>query len=128
MTKESRKQEPRATLAPDVQALLQSNGANLAAFMQAAQTWFQGCVSVSQELAGFAGRRLREDMESSQALMNCRDPQEALRAQLDFARSATQQYLEEANKLMGLTQEIAQECWAPIEECAKQGLETKPKD
>jgi hypothetical protein len=128
MTKDPRKtatpgnggQQP--TFAPDLESLMDANGANLDAFMKASEALWAGMAQIGQEMVQFASSRLKENVELSGAIMQCGDPREAFRIECDHCRSATQRYLDEANKLMGLAAEVSQRSWAPIEVLTKETL------
>jgi hypothetical protein len=54
--------------------------------------------------------------------MRCGDPQEAVRLELDYARHATQQYLNQASRLMQRATELSQNGWAPLEAATRDTL------
>jgi hypothetical protein len=108
--------------APELAALVDSNGANLAAFVKASEALWSGMNSMSQEMMQFASTRLRENMDLSGSVLQCGDPREAFRLECDYARTATRQYLDEANKLLTIAADTSQRSWAPIEELTKETL------
>jgi hypothetical protein len=127
MPKEAKKAEagngaPAETMAPDLAALVDSNGANIAAFVKASEALWTGMTAMGQEMAQFASNRLRENMDLSGSVMQCGDPREAFRLECDYARNATRQYLDETSKLLGIAAETSQRSWAPIEELTKETL------
>ena len=128
MTKESRKAAEtgsggsQAKYAPDLESLMDANGANLNAFMKANEALWSGMAAIGQEMMQFASTRLKENVELSGSVMQCGDPREAFRMECDHARSATQCYLDEASKLMGLAADVSQRSWAPIEDLTKKTL------
>ena len=107
--------------AAEVEALLARNGRTLEAMIKANGAVLEGMAKLGREMLEFGNTRIREDLEASETLMKCKDPQEAFRLQCDFARRATQQYFEEATRLMELTAQITRNCWAPLEETARAG-------
>src|SRR5262245_49889542 len=110
------------TAAPDLTALVDTNGASIAAFVRSGEALWTGMTAIGQEMAQFASTRLRENMDLSGSLMHCGDPREAFRLECDYARNATRQYLDEASKLLGIAAETSQRSWAPIEELTKETL------
>jgi hypothetical protein len=113
---------PAAVETPDLAALVDSNGANIAAMVRASEALWTGMATIGQEMAQFASARLRENMDLSGSVMQCGDPREAFRLECDYARNATRQYLDEASKLMGIAAETSQRSWAPLEELTKETL------
>jgi hypothetical protein len=127
MPKEAKKADvgngaPAETMTPDLAALVDSNGANIAAFVKASEALWTGMTAMGQEMAQFASARLRENMDLSGSVMQCGDPREAFRLECDYARNATRQYLDETNKLLGIAAETSQRSWAPIEELTRETL------
>ena len=128
MSKEAKKHAdvgngaPAATAAPDLAALVDSNGANIAALVKASEAMWTGMAAIGQEMVEFASTRLRENMDLSGSVMQCGDPREAFRLECDYARSATRQYLDEATKLLGIAADTSQRSWAPIEELTRETL------
>lgn len=127
MPKEVKKAEagngaPTASVTPDLAALVDSNGANIAALVKAGEALWTGMTAMGQEMAQFASTRLRENMDLSGSVMQCGDPGEAFRLECDYARNATRQYLDETSKLLGIAAETSQRSWAPIEEVTKETL------
>ncbi len=112
----------RSGHAPDPEALAAANEAQFNALLQASEAMLTGMAAIGQEMVQFAQTRLRENMTLSGAVMQCSDPNEAFRIECDYARSATQQYLDEAGKIMGLTADLSQRSWAPIEALTRDAL------
>lgn len=112
-----------ATIPPiDYQAMAAASGTTLQAFMRASDAMLKGMIALNQEMTEFTNARLRQNVERSETLLRCADPAAAFNLQCDFAHKATQQYLEEANRLMALATQMTGKCWEPIEECAKETL------
>lgn len=108
--------------APELAALVDANGANIAAFVKASEALWSGVASMSQEMMHFASARMRENMDLSGSVLQCGDPREAFRLECDYARNATKQYLDEANKLLSIAADTSHRSWAPIEELTKETL------
>lgn len=107
---------------PDLLALVDSNGANVAAFVKASEALWTGMATIGQEMMQFASARMRESMDLSGSVLQCGDPREAFRLECDYARNATRQYLDEASKLLTIAADTSQRSWAPIEELTKETL------
>jgi hypothetical protein len=107
---------------PELAALVDTNGANIAAFVKASEALWSGMASLSQEMMQFASTRMRENMDLSGSVLQCGDPREAFRLECDYARNATKQYLDEANKLLAIAADTSHRSWAPIEELTKETL------
>ncbi len=71
---------------------------------------------------GFASKRLGENLKRSESLVQCKDVKQAFDLNMGFAQRATEQYLDEANKLLGLATQISRNCWAPLQARTKETL------
>ncbi|MFQ5467526.1 MAG: phasin family protein [Kiloniellaceae bacterium] len=104
-----------ATGGDAMEGLMATNGRALEAAMKTNGAMFEGLVTLGQEMADFGSTRVRCDMETTERLAKCKDFEEAFRVQCAFAREATQQYMEEAGKLLNLSARVARDAWAPPE-------------
>ena len=95
---------------------------DLTPWIKASEAMFNGMMSFGQEVSEFATARLRENMEFTSTVMRCGDPQEAVRLEMDYARHATQQYLNQASRLMQRATELSQNGWAPLEAATRDTL------
>jgi hypothetical protein len=98
------------------------SGVDLTPWIKASEAMFSGMMTLGQEMGEFATARLRENMEFTSTVMRCGDPQEAVRLELDYARHATQQYLDQASRLMQRATELSQNGWAPLEAATRDTL------
>jgi hypothetical protein len=98
------------------------SGVDLTPWIKASEAMFSGMMILGQEMGEFATARLRENMEFTSTVMRCGDPQEAVRLELDYARHATQQYLNQASRLMQRATELSQNGWAPLEAATRDTL------
>jgi len=98
-----------------MEGLMATNGHALEAAMKTNGAMFEGMVALGQEMADFGSTRARCDIETTERLSKCKDFEEAFRVQCAFAREATQQYMEEASKLLSLSARVASDAWAPLE-------------
>lgn len=103
-------------------AAIDENQANLAAFVEANEAIMAGMATLSAEVVGFGTKRLRDNMERTESLLACRDPEQAFRVQCEFFEQATQQYLDQANQVMTIMTAITQNFLAPFEERTKATL------
>ncbi len=93
---------------------------NVEAIIKANEALASGAAALGQEMLEFASKRVSETLSHSESFAQCEDPGEALESSYEFAQKATQQYLEEANRLLALTGEISRQCWTPLEERTRQ--------
>jgi len=107
-------------ITPD--AIMDENQANLAAFVEANEAIMAGMATLSAEVVGFGTKRLRDNIERTETLLACRDPEQAFRMQCEFFEQATQQYLDQANQVMTIMTAITQNFLAPLEERTKATL------
>lgn len=106
----------------DMQSMLETNGAALAAAMQASEAMLQGLAELNREMMNFATDRLRKGIETSESLMGCQDPAEAFGVQCDHARGAAEAYFAEAARLMGLAAKVSDQCLESIETGTRENL------
>lgn len=106
----------------DYEAIAMASGSAMQALMRSSDAILRGMMALSQEMTEFANARLRQNVERSESLLHCADPAEAFDVQCDFAQKATQQYLEETNRLMSLATQVGGKCWEPIQDCTKETL------
>jgi len=111
----------------DVAKMLDANGENLKAVMRANEAILEGLSELGREMIAFGSSRLRQDLAASECLMGCKDAGEAFRVQMEFARTAGEQYYTEANKLMELANKMAKACWSPLEDRTQATLQTLNK-
>ena len=98
------------------------SGVDLTPWIKASEAMFNGMMTLGQEMGEFATARLRENMEFTSTVLRCGDPQEAVRLEMDYARHATQQYLDHASRLMQRATELSQNGWAPLEAATRDTL------
>ena len=103
--------------------LLDNQNENFEAVIKANEALASGVAALGQEVLGFASKRVSETIHHSESLAQCKDPNEAFELNYDFAQKATQQYLEEANRLFSLTSDISRQCWAPLEERTRKAVD-----
>ena len=123
MPKESAKPpSAKSTAAQDMTALWAPNGDTLEAVVKANEALASGMAAWGQEVMTFANRRLAENMQRSESLFQCKDPEAAFRLGCDFAKTASEQYLEETDRFIKLAARISRDCWAPLEKRTQDAL------
>jgi hypothetical protein len=84
-----------------------TNGAFMEALAQASQNYVQRVAALNEEILGFAATRMQKNSEASEQIMKCKDLSDALRVQQEWARSMTEQYMQEASRIMEMTTKAA---------------------
>ena len=100
----------------------------LNAFVQANEEIMDSMAALGAEMMEFGAKRVRENIERSESLMRCNDPVEAFRIQHEFYQSATQQYLEQSNKVLTVMAQMTGNIWAPLEESTRETLRNLNKE
>jgi hypothetical protein len=75
---------------------------------------FKAAIALQEELMTFASHRIQENASMSEALLKCRNWEDALRMQQDWARSTAEEYLQESSKFIELTRQAMQVGFAPF--------------
>ncbi len=126
-TKIENAKKPRSAAAAEengayvlVEDLVSVNTATMDAFLRASEAVLKGMASLNEEVMSFADKRMRASIDTSQSLVKCSNFAEAMELQSEFARSATEDYMEEASKLLNLSAEVTKEGIAPWEAQAKE--------
>jgi hypothetical protein len=129
-TGKSKAQEtvPSAPESVEQQAIVEQNQANLVAFVEANEAIMAGMAALGAEVVGFGTKRLRDNMERTETLLSCRDPEQAFRVQCEFFEQATQHYLEQANQVMTIMTAMTQNFLAPLEERTRETLRELSKE
>jgi hypothetical protein len=110
------------------EAIIEENQANLTAFVEANEAIMAGMTALGAEVVGFGTKRLRDNIERTETLLACRDPEQAFRVQCEFFEQATQHYLEQANQVMTIMTAMTQNFWAPFEERTRETLRELNKE
>ena len=114
--------ETEATTAFDFGDFAKSNQDAVQAMLMANQAMMNGWTAFNQEVMAFADQRLRAELGRTESLIGCSSPEEALQLQASFVQAAGEDYLREAQKLMGMMMDISREYWAPVEEQTRQTM------
>ncbi len=91
-------------------------------FLQANEAIMDGMTALSSEMMDFSKRRLGEVTKRSESLLGCKDIDQALRIQYEFAHTTTQQYLEQTNNLLAILAKMTQDFWNPLQGLTRQAL------
>jgi len=73
----------------------------------AGQVFFSTVTRVQEEVAGFLAERIRQDLDTQQALLRCRTLHDVRDVQASFVRTALGQYGDEVAKLVRMGSEVA---------------------
>jgi len=98
----------------------------LATNRQAIEYWVRGMTALSEEVSHFIQARLQEDMGTWTKLTSCKDVNQALECQRQYAGKMVSDYMEEANKLSRLTMTLANEGLCAFQSTA--GSETSTRE
>jgi hypothetical protein len=88
-------------------ALMGNSGAFVEAATQASQNYMQRVAALNEEILGFAATRMQKNSEASESLMKCKDLADAMRIQQDWVRAMTEQYMQEAGRILEMTTKAA---------------------
>lgn len=124
----SRETRPRETETVEVGAEDMANAEALDVMIKANEAILHGMAEVQREVMAFGNARLREDIDTQDALSCCADLREAFQVQADFAQKAMQQYTEETAKLLSLSAKVGRDCWGPFEDATRaafKGVKTR---
>ena len=92
----------------------------LNAFVQANEAIMDSMAALGAETMEFGTKRVRENIERTESLMRCNGPAEAFRIQQEFFQSATEQYLEQTNKMLTVMAKVTGNFWAPLAESTRE--------
>lgn len=90
------------------------NSATVEFFTPAFQAYAVGMATLNFEVMSFVNARVNQDVELGQALFRCGKWSDAMDLQQHWMSQATQQYLDEASRLIDLTSQVSKNNWAPI--------------
>lgn len=103
---------------PDFQKFAALNGSGFESLMQSSNAVMKAMGELNAEILGFTKQRLDAGLAASQSLAKCTTVQAAMDVQMDFARSETEVYLNEAKKIMELASNAASEGMKPLKQAA----------
>ena len=100
-----------------------SNQEAVQTMLAANQAMLDGWNALNREIMAFADHRMREEFGRTESLFGCNGPEEALQVQARFVQTTGEDYLREAQKLMGMMMDISRDCWAPVEERTRKAMQ-----
>jgi Phasin protein len=106
----------------DYMAFMDASSAGLNVALTSSAEFWSAASAMGQEMAQFAAGQLQHTMELPVALTKCADPREAFEVGCNHARTATQQFLDEARKIGDLEAQMSQRCLAPLQDMTKETL------
>lgn len=80
---------------------------------------FRAAIALQEELMSFATHRIQENASISEALLKCRNWEDAFKMHQDWARSTAEEYLQESTKFIELTRQAMQVGFAPFMRAAE---------
>jgi Phasin protein len=126
MTKETHKGDVQGTTGSqtrpfrDYTVFIDASSAGLNVALTSSAEFWSAASAMGQEMTQFAAGQLRQTMELPVALTKCADPREAFEVGCNHARMATQQFLDEASKIVDLEVQMSQRCLAPFQDLTKE--------
>jgi hypothetical protein len=79
----------------------------LVAVESAGRAFLEGMSTTRQEIADFLAERIRQDLDTQQAMLRCRSLDEFREIQAGYLKTALSQYGSEASRLMRLGSKLA---------------------
>ena len=113
---------PQASEPDGFDEMLDANFAIMDAFVRATAAMIKGMADLNAEMARFAEDRVRANFERTQSLLKTSDPADVVELQVNFARSAAEQYFTESTRLLNIAAQVTEESWAPIRDRVDEGL------
>ncbi|MBI1239070.1 MAG: hypothetical protein GC199_06970 [Alphaproteobacteria bacterium] len=90
-------------------AVLGMNGEVAESIRSSLEAAMKSTIALQEEIFAFANHRLQTNTAAGEALLKCKTFEDAAAAQRDWARATTEDYMQEANKLMQMTREGMQQ-------------------
>lgn len=119
---EQRENAEVAAEAAEAMDLDEASRHSLRAFVEANVAIMNGMNTLSAEMAAFGGKRLNANLEHTQSLVDCDDPEKALRVQSEYFEAAMRQYLDQAGNVMQIMASISRGFWRALDPHAQQSL------
>ncbi len=116
MTKSKKPEAAPETSAPGLSAAM------MAVNPVAAKAW----MDIMSESAGFVMNRLQSDLETQRALMACKSPDELMKVQSEFFRTAMEQYSGEAARMFKMMTQAAEDTVEDVKTGHKRGYDNIP--
>ncbi len=101
MTKKPQKTEAiDSATATGAAVMQQLEDAGLGPLHWMGTAWFEKMSDMNNQILGFMAERIKEDVETQQALLQCKGAEDLQRTQLAFMEKAHAQYTDETGKLI----------------------------
>lgn len=88
--------------------------------------WLVGMGQLQRDYLSFLGERVRKDIEIAKRMAECRDMQAALELQSAFVETARDDYMEETQKVLAKSREIAEHCVECLAQAANKAEGSQP--
>lgn len=111
---------------PQLDAIARSQHQALTAWVQLNKAVLESVGKWQQEASRFVIRRLEDDLERQQRLIESRSPEEAWQGVADFARRAVEDYADEAGRMSEIAAEMQYACAGFGEQLAATTISRKP--
>jgi len=89
------------------------NDSALKNLTRATETCQKACLAWQQEIARFANARWQRDSEAAQRILSSSNWSEAVKVQQEWLTSTSQDYFDEANRLVQLAQKVGSDVMQP---------------
>ena len=106
------KTDAPASVPFDLQGFLQAN-------QKASESFTRGSAELGSEVMRFAGERLRRDVDTWQAVADCRTPADLLEIELGYTRTMMTDYMKEACTLMDMATKVGTDSLQVLDEHAR---------
>jgi phasin family protein len=87
----------------------QQSSRNLESIVQSGTILASGMQNISREWVDFARKRMQENLNRADALVNCRTPQELLAAQSDLIRDNLEDFVQSTRRIAEISMHMADE-------------------
>ena len=83
-------------------------------------------MDIMSESTGFVMDRLQRDLDTQKAMMACKSPEELMQVQLEFIKTAMEQYSDEAARLFKMMSKAAEDAIEDVKTGHKRGYDDIP--
>lgn len=94
--------------------LVAYNKDNIEAVVQSGTKWVQGVQDLNKAWFGLAQTSMEETVNAAKAMMGCKNLQDVIKLQNDYARTNYDKLVKESQKLTDLSRQVAEEAFEPI--------------
>lgn len=104
-------------------SMMAMNNAFMEATSEAFQSYMKALMSISEALLSFATSRIQCNLRTSEELMRCRALPDAMRVQQEWLREASDQYINEATKIVDIATQSTIKGFSPLVQRSAQVFE-----